>query len=83
MHKDMWQDPWKLGRLSFNKKDVIAIREEGIRRRTRKSQVRKCILNEIHAGSSEDNELLHGDEIEKVPEWQAFLRRTPNNLNLH
>ena len=38
MHKDMWQNPWKLGRLSFDKKDVIAIREEGVRRRTRKSQ---------------------------------------------
>jgi hypothetical protein len=82
MHKDMFKDPWKLGRESFYKKYVLGIRAEGVRRRERKSQVRKCILNGIHASMTGVSQLVYGDHEEVVPDWQEFTRSRPNNLGL-
>ena len=62
MHKDITNDPWRLGRESFDKKDVLMIRSEGVRQRERKSQVRRCILNGIHLSMTADGVLVYGDE---------------------
>ena len=83
MHRDIFNNPWELGRESFGKKDIVAIRAEAARRRKQKSDVRKCILNGISEADKLNNERTVQVDVSGLPPWQQYTRSVPNNLDLH
>ena len=76
------QDLWELGICEFAEKDVVLIREEAVRRRILKSEVRGCIINHIHSNRDGCNIDLR-DGMDYTPSWQRCVRGRTNNLGLN
>lgn len=83
MHECMLKNPWSIGREAFAKTDVVHIRSEAERVRKQKSDLRRCLLNNIQ---KEDllgkKEVAIAMDVEGVVQWQNYLRSRPNNLSL-
>ena len=47
MHEHMFKNPWALGKETFAKTDVVHIRSEEARIRKQKSDLRRCMLDNI------------------------------------
>ena len=75
----------KARRRRVHRKDVIRIRAEGDRRRSKKSEMRKWVLSRIEEDKTSMEDIDDDDEDDEVmalPPWQEYTRSVCNNLNL-
>ena len=80
----MLKNPWKIGREAFAKTDVVHIRAEAERVRKQKSDLRRCLLNNIKKEElAQEREVAIGMDMEGPTVWQNYFRSVPNNLDLH
>ena len=80
MHGSIEQDLWRLGREQFAKKDIVLLRADVGRCSQKKSRVRRCIINGIHAARSDGEKLDIGDDLDYVPLWQLYVKFRKHNL---
>ena len=83
MHENMGDDLWEIGVGMFAEKDTLSIRAEAEETRILKSDVRKCILADIHASTfGADVDKKGYTHLEYMPVWQRHVRAKKNNLGL-
>ena len=70
-----------VGNEKFISKNYVAKRLEADRRRTKKSQVRSCIMKNIESEKDGAAVTILAD-IDFIPSWQQKIRTIPNNLAL-
>ena len=83
IHENFGEDLWEIGICMFAEKDVVNIRAEAQETLRLKSDVRKCILEDIHASSRGADVDQNGHKhLEYMPVWQRHVRSKANNLGL-
>ena len=84
MHENMGDDLWEIGVGIFAKKDTLkSIRAEAEETRILKSDIRKCIMADIHASTfGADIDKKGYTHLEYMPVWQRHVRAKKNNLEL-
>ena len=82
MSKFIFIDPWLAGFESFEKKDVLRVRAERVRRLEVKCKVQVCILNGMKDLANRAVQVIVGQEMTVQPSWSSFLRSRQNNLGL-
>ena len=81
VHDFIGLDLWELGTCEFVEKDIVLIREEAVKRRLLKIEVRGCIFNHIHENSGGADIDLRSS-LSYMTSWQLCVRGRKNNLRL-
>ena len=83
MHDNIGEDLWEIGVSMFAENDVLAIRSNAEETRSLKSDVRACILADIHASiNGADIDERGHTHLDYMPSWQRHIRTHTNNLGL-
>ena len=81
MHDNIGEDLWEIGVSMFAENDVLAIRSNAEETRSLKSDVRACILADIHASiNGADIDERGHTHLDYMPSWQRHIRSHTNNL---
>ncbi len=82
MHNLIGEDLWKLGKERLSKRNVVEMRKEAVRRRAKKSRLKKCIISIIHKAKSTTSNTIVGVDKDGHLSSQQWVQTHTNNLNL-